>query len=84
MWSLFRKKARRQEEEPPSIWKSDFTDCTALDYLPHYSVCMCENHRHCRHAAVYASVTLCSHPQHKSFIPKDSKPFDPRHPPRRG
>lgn len=75
MW-WWRKK-RKKEEPYVSIWKDDFSDCITADYLPDYSVCQCENNKSCRHIATYAGMTLCSNPDHKSFIPEGAERFDP-------
>jgi len=74
----FKKKKKKVEDEPVSVWKEDFSDCVTEDYLPSFSFCRCKNNPICRYAARYADVTLCSHPEHKSFIPPGSEPFDPR------
>ncbi len=74
MWSLFFKKKAVEEK---SYWKEDFSDCVALDYLPDYSICKCKTSYNCRYVARYSRVVLCSHPDHKSFIPEDSERFDP-------
>ena len=73
----FKKKKEQVEEEYVSIWKSDFSDCVAADYLPNYSVCQNKNNRSCRYVAHYAGMTLCANPIHKSFIPEDAEPFNP-------
>lgn len=73
----FGKNRKKKEEEYVSIWKQDFSDCKTADYLPAYSVCLCENNSHCRHVAVFAGMKLCSNPRHKAFIPEGSVPFDP-------
>ena len=78
MWNWFKKKNRIEEEEYISVWKSDFSDCVAADYLPSYSFCQNENHATCRYVARYAGVTLCSNPQHKSFIPKGAERYNPQ------
>lgn len=77
MWWLFKKKKSENPEEYTSIWKEDFSDCVVADFLPTYSVCQSMENRHCRYVAMYSGMTLCSHPDHKSFIPKDAVPFDP-------
>jgi hypothetical protein len=74
----FRKKRASPEEELPSIWKVDFSDCVAADYLPSYSVCLNRNNSSCRYLAYYSGMKLCGHPMHKSFIPDDAEPFNPR------
>lgn len=76
MW-LVKKKKKTGKEECVSIWKHDFSDCITSDYLPEYSVCLCQENRTCRFVAMYAGMTLCSNPEHKSFIPEGSIPFDP-------
>lgn len=78
MWNWFRKKRNIRDEEEVSMWKIEFSDCVCADYLPGYSVCNNENNLTCRYVARYAGMTLCSHPDHKSFIPADAKPFNPR------
>ena len=75
MWSFFRKKKPVEEEQ--SYWKEDFSDCVVQDYLPDFSICKCRNSGNCRYIAIYSNVFLCSHPDHKSFIPPGSEPFDP-------
>ena len=78
MRNWFKKKRQNKgEEEYVSIWKSDFSDCVSADYLPDYSVCQNENNVTCRYVARYAGMTLCSNPEHKSFIPEDAEPFNP-------
>ncbi|MCK4564391.1 MAG: hypothetical protein KAU94_06935 [Verrucomicrobia bacterium] len=78
MWCWFKKKRQNKgEEEYVSIWKSDFSDCVSADYLPDYSVCQNKNNATCRYVARYASMTLCSNPEHKSFIPEGAEPFNP-------
>lgn len=77
MWWLFKKKKSENTDEYASIWKEDFSDCVVADFLPTYSVCQSMENRHCRYVAMYSGMTLCSHPDHKSFIPKDAVPFDP-------
>ena len=74
MWSIFRKKKAVKET---SYWKEDFTDCETRDYLPDFSICRCKNSRNCRFISIYSNVFLCNHPNHKSFIPPDSEPYDP-------
>ncbi|MBN2163769.1 MAG: hypothetical protein JXR25_11225 [Pontiellaceae bacterium] len=76
MWWPFNIK-EKQQEEPVSIWKEDFSDCATLDFLPEYSVCKNCNNRHCRYVAIYGAMVLCSNPDHKSFIIEGSEPFDP-------
>ena len=76
MWNWFRKK-KVEEEEYVSIWKSDFSECVAADYLPNYSVCQSKNNATCRYIAHYAGMTLCSNPKHKSFIPEGAERFNP-------
>ncbi len=75
MWWFKRKKSLA--EEPSSIWKSDFSDCVTTDYLPSYSVCNNENNTTCRYVALYAGMSLCGNPQHKTFIPNDTAPTEP-------
>ncbi|VGO14364.1 hypothetical protein PDESU_02925 [Pontiella desulfatans] len=77
MWWIFGKRKKEQAPEYTSIWKEDFSDCVTSDYLPQYSVCLCGNNRSCRHLAMYAGMELCSNPNHKSYIPEGSEPFDP-------
>ncbi len=78
MWYWFKKKRQKKgEEEYVSIWKSDFSDCVSADYLPDYSVCQNKNNATCRYVARYAGMTLCSNPEHKSFIPEGAEPFNP-------
>ncbi|MCF7816535.1 MAG: hypothetical protein K9M54_01535 [Kiritimatiellales bacterium] len=77
MWWLFKKKKKPDEDDYVSIWKHDFSDCVAADYLPDYSVCQCQNNNTCRHVARYAGMTLCGNPLHKSFIPEGAERFDP-------
>lgn len=74
MWKFFRK---REPVEETSYWKEDFSDCNARDYLPDYSICKCKSSRNCRYMSIYGTVFLCSHPEHKSFIPPGSDRFDP-------
>jgi hypothetical protein len=74
----FKKKKKPTEEEHISVWKADFSDCVAADYLPNYSVCQNENNSSCRFVAHYAGMLLCSNPNHKNFIPADAEPFNPR------
>ena len=76
MWWFKKKKVA--EKEFKSIWKDDFSDCIAADYLPNYSVCQNENNSSCRFVAHYAGMLLCSNPSHKRFIPADAEPFNPR------
>ena len=76
MWP-FGSRKKKPEEELDGFWKEDFSDCITSDYLPTYSVCRSGNNRQCRHVAMYAGMTLCGNPEHKSFIPADSQPFDP-------
>ena len=76
MWWF--KKKKPVEEEYVSIWKEDFSDCVAADYLPSYSVCQRENNTYCRYVAHYAGMVLCGNPKHKSFIPEGAEQFDPR------
>ena len=68
MWGFWEKE--RGGEEFSTIWKSDFSDCVAVDYLPSYSICQKQSERACRHAIRYAGMFLCSHPDRKSFVPK--------------
>ena len=68
MWWF--KKKKHEEKESKSIWKDDFSDCIAADFLPNYSVCQNEKNGSCRHVAHYAGMMLCSNPRHKSFIPR--------------
>lgn len=78
MWSIFKKtKKAVVEEEYESIWKTDFSDCVAADYIPNYSVCQTESNRNCRHVIRYSGMLLCSHKEHKSFIPEGAPQFDP-------
>ena len=77
MWWLFKKKKKPVEDEYVSIWKSDFSDCVTADYIPDYSVCQCGNNSNCRFVARYAGMTLCSNPNHKSFIPEGAEVFNP-------
>lgn len=78
MWGWFKKKRAEQAVEQVSVWKNDFSDCVAADYLPGYSVCQSENNMTCRYVTRYAGMTLCSNPDHKAFIPVGSEPFNPR------
>ena len=71
------KKKRPVEEEYASVWKNDFSDCVAADYLPNYSVCQNENNTACRYVVRYSGMLLCSNPIHKNFIPEDAEPFNP-------
>jgi hypothetical protein len=73
----FKKKKSPVEEEYVSVWKHDFSDCIAADYLPSYSVCQNKNNTSCRYVAHYAGMMLCANPIHKSFIPEDAEPFNP-------
>ena len=73
----FRKKKKAAEEGRLSIWKEDFSDCVAADYLPNYSVCLNADNSSCRYVAHYAGMVLCSNPEHKRFIPAGGRPFDP-------
>lgn len=73
----FRKRKKPVADDPVSRWKNDFSDCLTADYLPSYSVCLSENNTGCRYLAHYAGMTLCSHPDHKRFIPADGRPFNP-------
>ena len=75
-WPFSRKKEKKPVE-PHSFWKEDFSDCVTADFIPTYSVCQTLDHRNCRFIAMYAGMRLCSHPEHKSFIPKDAPSFDP-------
>ncbi|VGO20013.1 hypothetical protein SCARR_02073 [Pontiella sulfatireligans] len=75
MWKFWKKV--KKEEESVSIWKTDFSDCVTADYLPTYSVCKCDNNRHCRFIVYYEGMRLCSHPEHRNFIPEGAPRFDP-------
>ena len=77
MWSWL-KKRNKQDDDQASVWKSDFSDCVTADYLPGHSVCQSEDNTTCRYVTRYAGMTLCSNPDHKTFIPKDAEPFNPR------
>ncbi len=77
MWFNFWKKKEKQDSEPASVWKCDFSGCVAADYLPSYSVCQTEDRHDCRHLVRYSSMNLCSHSAHKSFIPEGAEQFDP-------
>jgi len=66
MLRLFGKKERK-DADSAGAWKSEFNDCVTSDYLPDYSVCLCDNNRHCRFIAMYSGMTLCSNPDHKDF-----------------
>jgi len=77
MWGLFKRKKKGEEREIASVWKNDFSDCVTSDFLPEHSVCRNKDNRNCRYVATYAGMTLCSNPDHKSFIPEGSEPFDP-------
>lgn len=77
MLRWFRKKRMKKRNGYASLWKQDFSDCVTSDYLPGYSVCLCGNNRSCRYVALYSGMMLCSHPEHKRFIPEDAVPFDP-------
>ncbi len=70
MWGFWKK--ARAKEEFSSIWKSDFSDCVAVDYLPGYSLCRNESKQACRYAVRYGGMVLCNHPDRKSFAPKDA------------
>jgi hypothetical protein len=74
---FFRKKKEIDNDDYVSIWKVDFSDCVAADYLPGYSVCQCGNNRTCRYVARYAGMKLCGNPNHKSFIPEGAEIFNP-------
>ena len=76
MWGWFKKKTE-QKEEFYSFWKTDFSDCETSDYLPAHSVCKTEENKNCRFLTNFESMELCSHPDHKKFIPEGSEPFDP-------
>jgi hypothetical protein len=73
----FRKKKKPAEKEHTAGWKEDFSDCIAADFLPGYSVCRNKNNTSCRYIVHYSGMTLCSNPQHKSFIPDGEEPFNP-------
>lgn len=73
----FSRKTPKEPEEPASIWKQDFSDCVTADFIPTYSVCQTLDNRRCRFVAMYSDMRLCSHPDHKRFIPSDAAPFDP-------
>ena len=77
MWWPFGKKNQDKPDESKSIWKQDFSDCMAADFIPNYSVCQTLDNRHCRHVVMYSGMTLCGHPEHKSFIPKDAETASP-------
>jgi len=72
------KKKKPNKEEYVSIWKEDFSDCIAADYLPSYSVCQNKNNTTCRYVARYVGMTLCSNPIHKTFIPAGAEPYNPQ------
>jgi len=74
---LFKRNKNMEEEGEVSMWKIDFSDCETADFLPNYSVCKCAESESCRHIAMYSGMKLCSHPEHKEFIPPDSPAFDP-------
>jgi len=77
MWWPFGRNKQSETDEPRSIWKQDFSDCVTADFIPTYSVCQTLNNRYCRHVVMYSGMKLCSHPEHKRFIPEDAAPFDP-------
>ncbi len=77
MYNWFKKKKNSEEESYVSVWKSDFSNCVAADYLPNYSVCQSENKVLCRYVTRYAGMTLCSNPDHKSYIPEGAERFNP-------
>lgn len=77
MWWPFKKSQKADAQKPQFMWKEDFTDCVALKYLPEYSVCKCKNNYQCRFVAMFSGLVLCCNPEHKSFIPEDSEPYDP-------
>lgn len=69
------KSEKRIEKEYVNVWKNDFSDCVTSDYLPSYSFCQNEKNATCRYVARYAGATLCSSPQHKSFIPEGTERY---------
>ena len=71
------KNKKKHEEDYVNIWKQEFSDCTTLDYLPDYSVCKNKNNKNCRFVAMYAGMTLCGNPKHKTYISEGSEPFNP-------
>ena len=77
MFGWLKKKREPDQEKYTSIWKEDFSDCVTADYLPNYSVCQTESQTICRYCVRYESMLLCSHPDHKRFIPEGSEPFIP-------
>lgn len=77
MFNYFKKKKKLPGEDYVGIWKNDFSDCVAADYLPSYSVCQNENNVACRYVAQYAGMNLCSNPEHKNFIPEGAERFNP-------
>jgi hypothetical protein len=56
---------------PDSIGKDDFSGCVTAGYLPGYSVCRSEDSASCRHKVQFAGMLLCSHPDHRRFIPEE-------------
>jgi hypothetical protein len=77
MWWPFSKRKPKEQDEPHSFWKEDFSNCVTADFIPTYSVCQTPDNGNCRFIAIYSGMKLCSHPKHKSFIPADAPPFDP-------
>ena len=77
MFWFLKKKNKPLEDEYVSVWKSDFSDCVAADYLPNHSICKSKKNSNCRYVARYASMILCSNPEHKSFIPEGAEEFNP-------
>jgi hypothetical protein len=77
MWWFFSKKKQQAPDQPESIWKQNFSECLTADFIPNYSVCQTSDNRHCRFVIMYSGMTLCSHPDHKKFIPKNAPSFDP-------
>jgi len=75
---FFNIKKRKEKEDATMVWKKNFSDCVATPYLPGYSVCHCNDSDCCRFVAKYAGMTLCSNPDHKSFIPPNSEPYNPK------
>ena len=75
MWWLFKKK-KVESDSDESIWKCNYSDCVATDFLPDYSICRCDNNQNCRYITQYSGMMLCSHPNHKEYVPSGSEPFD--------
>lgn len=78
MFKWFSNKKSTEPEQSVSVWKEDFSDCVTADYLPSYSVCQTESRSKCRYCVRYEGMILCSHPDHKRYIPEGSEPFIPQ------